>query len=169
MKREITMNINNISTSLKALIASMVMLTIAAVFFVIDVIADVFLIDVTFGHIPHSTLEITSVLIILVALTALSFQIKSLLRAHQVQKQALDAATGQLVSVINDHFEQWKLSESEKEVAWLLIKGLSILEISEARNTKPGTVKSQSNAIYQKSGLQNRAELASYFVEDLLG
>ncbi|MGA1008044.1 MAG: helix-turn-helix transcriptional regulator [Sedimenticolaceae bacterium] len=159
---------SNISRSLKALIASMIMLIVAAIFFIIDVIADVFLIDVTFGHIPHSTLEITSVLIIIVALTSLSFQIKSLIRAHHIQKIALDSATGQLVSVINDHFEQWKLSESEKEVAWLLIKGLSIQEIADARNTKIGTVKSQSNAVYQKAGLQGRAELVSYFVEDLL-
>ena len=57
---------------------------------------------------------------------------------------------------------------TEKEVAWLLIKGLSIQEIADARNTKIGTVKSQSNAVYQKAGLQGRAELVSYFVEDLL-
>jgi DNA-binding CsgD family transcriptional regulator len=108
------------------------------------------------------------ILIIIVGLTSLFFQIKSLIRSYDLQKDALDSASGQLVSVVNNNFEKWKLSESEKEVAWLLIKALSIQEIADARNTKIGTVKSQSNSVYQKAGLQGRAELVSFFVEDLL-
>ena len=50
----------------------------------------------------------------------------------------------------------------------LLIKGLSTQEISGIRDTRPGTVKSQSSAIYQKADVAGRNELVAYFVEDLL-
>jgi DNA-binding CsgD family transcriptional regulator len=162
------MTFSKITRSSKVLITSMLMLNTAVLFFIIDVIANVFLIDLALGYISQNTIKTTLTLIIIVGLTSLFFQIKSLIRSYDLQKVALDSASGQLVSVVNNNFEKWKLSESEKEVAWLLIKALSIQEIADARNTKIGTVKSQSNSVYQKAGLQGRAELVSYFVEDLL-
>ena len=65
-------------------------------------------------------------------------------------------------------FDDWNLSLSEREVALLLIKGLTIVEIAEVRNTMAGTIKSQSNAIYRKGAVNGRNELVAYFVEDLL-
>ena len=77
-------------------------------------------------------------------------------------------ASGELMQVISEKFDDWRLSPSERDIAVLLIKGLSNQEIAEIRATRPGTVKSQSSSIYQKSGVKNRHELAAYFVEDLL-
>lgn len=70
--------------------------------------------------------------------------------------------------VIQRHFDMWKFSPSEREVALLLIKGMSTQEIADIRDTKIGTVKSQTSAIYQKAGVKGRNELVAYFVEDLL-
>ena len=50
----------------------------------------------------------------------------------------------------------------------LLIKGLSIQEIADIRETKTGTIKSQCSAIYRKAEVKGRNELVAYFVEDLL-
>ncbi|MGZ3694525.1 MAG: response regulator transcription factor [Bdellovibrionota bacterium] len=63
---------------------------------------------------------------------------------------------------------RWELSGAEKEVALLLLKGLSNKEISEVRDTAEHTIKQQSSAIYRKSGLGSRAELSAFFLEDLL-
>nr|HMN69592.1 helix-turn-helix transcriptional regulator [Bdellovibrionales bacterium] len=63
----------------------------------------------------------------------------------------------------------WKLTISEKEVAFLLLKGLSLKEIAEIRKTSEKTARAQSTAIYEKSGLSGRSELAAFFLEDLLG
>ena len=69
---------------------------------------------------------------------------------------------------IDAQLARWSLSPSEKEVALLILKGLSLKEIAELRNTAEKTVRAQSVAIYSKSGLAGRSELAAFFLEDLL-
>ncbi len=62
---------------------------------------------------------------------------------------------------------KWSLSKSEKEVALLLLKGLSTKEIATVRQTSENTIKQQCNSIYQKSNLSGRMELSAFFLEDL--
>lgn len=73
-----------------------------------------------------------------------------------------------LSKAIDEQFSGWKFSNSEKEIALLLLKGLSLKEISEIRNTAEKTTRTQATAIYQKSNLAGRAELSAFFLEDLL-
>lgn len=63
---------------------------------------------------------------------------------------------------------KWNLTSSEKEVAFLLLKGLSLKEIADIRHTTEKTARTQSGSIYAKSGLSGRSELAAFFLEDLL-
>ena len=65
-------------------------------------------------------------------------------------------------------FAHWSLTEAEEDIALLTDKGLTVAEIAEARNTSPGTVKSQNNAIYRKAGVKNRTQLVGAVVEELL-
>lgn len=65
-------------------------------------------------------------------------------------------------------FERWGLSVAEKDVALLLLKGLSHKEIAIARNTSERTVREQGRAVYRKSGLSGRSALSAFFLEDLL-
>lgn len=69
---------------------------------------------------------------------------------------------------IDAQLARWSLSPSEKEVALLLLKGLSLKEIADIRKTAEKTVRAQSVAIYSKSGLAGRSELSAFFLEDLL-
>lgn len=69
---------------------------------------------------------------------------------------------------INLQLDQWQLSAAEKEVAFLLLKGLSLKEIAVARGTSEKTARVQSSAVYAKSGLAGRSELSAFFLEDLL-
>ncbi len=73
-----------------------------------------------------------------------------------------------LSAAIDAQLARWSLSPSEKDVALLLLKGLSLKEIAQLRNTAEKTVRSQSVTIYSKSGLAGRSELAAFFLEDLL-
>lgn len=73
-----------------------------------------------------------------------------------------------LSQAIDTQLTNWKLSSSEKEIAFLLLKGLSLKEIAEVRNTTEKTARTQSMAVYAKSGLSGRSELAAFFLEDLL-
>ncbi len=69
---------------------------------------------------------------------------------------------------IDQQLTKWKLTVAEKEVAFLLLKGLSLKEIADVRNTAEKTARAQSLAIYTKSGVSGRSELAAFFLEDLL-
>lgn len=73
-----------------------------------------------------------------------------------------------LGAAIDRQFERWGLSPAEREVGLLLLKGLSLKEAAEARQTSERTVRQQALAVYRKAGLAGRAELAAFFLEDLL-
>lgn len=83
-------------------------------------------------------------------------------------RQQISAAGQEYSQVIQKQFETWQLTPSEKEVASLLLKGLSFDEIANVRNTKEKTVRQQATAIYRKSGLSSRHEFAAWFFEDFL-
>ena len=65
--------------------------------------------------------------------------------------------------LIDDQFSLWQLSQSEKDVALFLIKGLAMKEIADIRSTHEKTVRQQATNIYKKSGLSGRQELAAFF------
>ena len=81
------------------------------------------------------------------------------------ENEALAAGLGQ---AIDAQFRAWKLTDAEREVALLLVKGLSLREIAGLRETSERTVRQQSLAVYRKAGLAGRAELSAFFLEDLL-
>lgn len=73
-----------------------------------------------------------------------------------------------LAHAIDQQLTRWKLTEAEKEVAFLLLKGLSLKEIAAVRNTTEKTARVQSMAVYSKAGISGRSELSAFFLEDLL-
>ncbi|MEZ5535719.1 MAG: LuxR C-terminal-related transcriptional regulator [Thiolinea sp.] len=83
-------------------------------------------------------------------------------------REHVKAAGKEFMKAINQQFDSWTLTPSEREVATLLLKGLSFEEISTVRNTKEKTVRQQASSIYRKSGLSGRHEFAAWFFEDLL-
>lgn len=70
--------------------------------------------------------------------------------------------------VIDRQLGEWSLTPSERDVAILLLKGLSFEEIAGVRETKEKTVRQQASAIYRKSNLNGRHEFAAWFFEDFL-
>ncbi len=69
---------------------------------------------------------------------------------------------------IENTFRQWGFTRAEAEVASLLLKGLSTKEVAELRHSNEQTVRSQCSSIYKKSKLENRSQLSSYFLDDLI-
>lgn len=67
---------------------------------------------------------------------------------------------------VNAEFARWALSEAERDVGWLILKGLSFKEIALLRKRSERTVRQQAGSIYAKSGLSSRSELSAYFLED---
>lgn len=73
-----------------------------------------------------------------------------------------------LTTVVDEQFKVWHLTNSEREIAFMLIKGYSLREIANSRSTSESTVRLQALAIYSKAGLAGRHELAAHFIEQLL-
>ncbi len=73
-----------------------------------------------------------------------------------------------LSSAIDAQFERWQLTAAEREIALLLLKGLSHKEIAVLRDTSERTIRQQAQSIYGKSKLSGRAALSAFFLEDLL-
>lgn len=87
--------------------------------------------------------------------------------AARWRREAAHAIRG-LSDAIDSQLTKWQLSAAEKEVALLLLKGLSLKEVAEVRGVSEKTVRAQSLSVYSKSGLAGRAELSAFFLEDLL-
>ena len=73
-----------------------------------------------------------------------------------------------LGAAIEAKFCDWSLSEAESQVGLLLLKGFSHKEIAGLRRTSERTVREQARSLYRKAGLNGRASLSAYFLEDLL-
>lgn len=73
-----------------------------------------------------------------------------------------------LARAIDQQLTKWNLTVAEKEVAFLLLKGLSLKEIADVRTTTEKTARVQSMAVYAKAGISGRSELSAFFLEDLL-
>lgn len=73
-----------------------------------------------------------------------------------------------LGEAIDRQFDAWGLTPAEREVALLLLKGYSHKHVATATGRSERTARQHATVVYQKAGLGSRAELAAYFLEDLL-
>lgn len=93
------------------------------------------------------------------------------LESHRAERDAWRAsaqlALEGLGQVIDEQFRRWALTPTEREIALLLLKGRSHKEIAYTTGRSERTVRQHAVAIYQKSGLGGRAELAAFFLGDL--
>ena len=99
------------------------------------------------------------------------FAIQALRNAIRMQAKAeesLRLVQSAFRDHLNEKFDDWALTQAERDVALFSIKGLSVAEIAAVRETSEGTVKAQSNAIYRKAGVNGRSQLLSLFIDDLM-
>lgn len=83
-------------------------------------------------------------------------------------RQRAEAALDGLGHAIDEQFAAWGLTPSEREVALLVLKGHGHKQIAAATQRSERTVRQHAVAVYQKSGLGGRAELAAFFLEGLM-
>jgi DNA-binding NarL/FixJ family response regulator len=100
-------------------------------------------------------------------------QLKAELQALSDRRSApgseeMQQARHNLALVAERQFAEWDLTQTEKQVAMLLLKGLSFKEIAAVRETLEKTVRQQASSIYRKSGLNGRHAFAAWFIEDFL-
>lgn len=153
---------NRLPVLIMALIAAQVVC--AGVFFM-DVMKDL----VELGG-PDWTLfpEALASLALFVGIAFEAVYLVHLVRRKASLERSVGLASSALQTVIEDHFDEWKLTASERDVAGLMVKGLSIAEIAGVRGSAEGTVKAHLNAIYRKANARNRAEVLSHIMDTLI-
>jgi DNA-binding NarL/FixJ family response regulator len=116
----------------------------------------------------REALEVALVLTLLISVFHGVFALRQMRgEIGQVQSQ-LRVASASFNTLIEDDFAKWQLTPSETDVALFILKGMSNAEIGDLTGKKVGTVKAHSNAVFRKSGLANRNQLASHFLEVLM-
>jgi DNA-binding CsgD family transcriptional regulator len=133
----------------------------------------------TIGHVTKEAIIVgISVLAILwlllgvrqqaVEIATLKQELNEAINSQNHPKEYILEMREKLSTVITQQFSEWKLTSSEAEVGWLLLKGLSLKEISIVRNTLDKTVRQQASSIYKKAGLTGRHTFSAWFIEDIL-
>lgn len=87
---------------------------------------------------------------------------------HQQAQTSLTALRSDFDNFIGIKFDNWHLSDAERDVAFLLLRGVTINDISSFRNTSVGTVKAQCRNIFKKSGVSSRVDFMSLFMEEFI-
>jgi DNA-binding CsgD family transcriptional regulator len=102
----------------------------------------------------------------------LTRELRSSVRHHQEERDAWKSRAGHLLAGLGEamsaQLEAWSLTPTEKETALMLLKGFSHKRIARLTSRSERTVRQHSVAVYRKSGLAGRAELAGFFLDDLL-
>jgi len=83
-------------------------------------------------------------------------------------KASAQAALEGLGRAIDAQFGSWRLTPTEREVALMLLKGYGHKEIAALTGRSERTVRQHAGVVYEKAGLAGRAELAAYFLHDLI-
>ena len=95
-----------------------------------------------------------------------------MLAEHAAERDAwrtsAQTALAGLASAIDERFGAWALTPTERDVALRLLKGHSHKQIAFETERSERTVRQHAVAVYEKSGLRGRAELAAFFLEDLM-
>lgn len=140
-----------------------------AVLLFADAAAEISGLDYLLDRIGHEYVEFAVVVALALGIGLTVREIRKVLLRHKSMEKTLKAASGAFYQLIEDRFDAWSLTPSERDVAMLAIKGLSIAEIARARHTKEGTIKAQCNATYRKAGVTGRTQLLSLFIDELMG
>jgi DNA-binding CsgD family transcriptional regulator len=94
------------------------------------------------------------------------------LEARQSERDAWRASAEEALAglgvAIDRQFAKWGLTPTEREVALLLLQGLGHKQVAARTGRSERTVRQHAVSVYEKSGLGGRAELAAFFLQDLM-
>ncbi len=95
-------------------------------------------------------------------------ELRRMMRREDRINDQLKVASGAFADLLEVRFDEWGLTEAERAVAVLALKGYSVAEMAELRTTAQGTIKAQCAALYRKADVSGRLQLLSLFLDDLM-
>ncbi len=145
---------------------SLTTIAIAIVFFIYDLFVDAF--------IEHEYLTvhfIIEVIVFICVSIALVLGIRDVLRLGSrlaQEEKRLKMYSRKLVESLEIQMDEWRMTPSEKDVSWFIIKGYRFAEIAQARGVKENTVRLQATSLYSKAGVSGRSEFVAEIIQSLL-
>jgi DNA-binding CsgD family transcriptional regulator len=138
--------------------------------------------DMTLGEILFELVEPTLIVMTAAGVVYLLGRVRRQHKEQMTLMRDLEVARGEgaqwradmrelmkgLSEAIDSQFDRWGLTSAEREVALLLLKGLSHKEIAVVREASVLTVRQQARSVYAKANLSGRAALSAFFLEDVL-
>lgn len=130
----------------------------------------------------HTVFEVVSILVAMTVAAFLWLGWRHSARVAGVARRSLESRQAErdawrekaqralegLGKAIDGQFDQWSLTPTEREIALLLLKGYTHKRIANLTHRRERTVRQHAVTVYQKSELAGRAELAAFFLEDLM-
>lgn len=154
---------------LTILVLAIALQAACAIYFIADVVADISSDGADANSPAHNAVELVAALALALGVLVLFRELRRLLARQARMDQQIEVASGAFHDILESNFDEWGLTPAERDVALLLIKGLSLARIADLRGSAEGTVKAHCNKVYAKAGVTGRAELVSHFIEDLMG
>ncbi|MFL4470326.1 helix-turn-helix transcriptional regulator [Tateyamaria armeniaca] len=141
---------------------------ICCAYFVSDVLIDLFVPNHTSALAESDLVEAIITLALFLGLAFTGSELRQMLRRQDQITDQLKVASGAFADLLEVRFGQWQLTEAERAVAILAIKGYSVAEMARLRETAQGTIKAQCAALYRKADVSGRLQLLSLFLDDLM-
>jgi DNA-binding NarL/FixJ family response regulator len=138
---------------------------------------DIALADFLIDALSLALLVATSVAAALVAMDVREQHNDRLALEHDLARAKADGAQwrkraedqlDQFRHAIGEQFDEWDVTDAERDVGHLILRGLSHKEIARLRNTSEATVRQQAQALYRKARLPNKSAFAAFFLDDVL-
>ena len=83
-------------------------------------------------------------------------------------RHSAESALAGFSEAINRQFDAWHLTRAERDVALLILKGAGHKQAAAHLERSERTVRQHAVEVYRKAGLQGRAELSAFFLQDLM-
>ena len=147
-------------------VLALVALGVAILFFAYDLVAD-WLYEEEYGSV-HFTLEFIVFVGVSMALVLGVRDLRRLRTQLSHERRRIEVFSTELAESINIQMAEWRMTPSEKDVAWFIIKGYRFSEIAEARGVKESTARLQATSFYAKAGVSGRAEFVAEIIQPLL-
>ena len=137
-------------------------------YFLSDITMELFTPDFNNTLAENDIVEIVVTLALVLGLAFTASELRVLLKRQDQITDQLKVASGAFADLLETRFAEWQLTDAERAVAVLAIKGYSVAEMAQLRDTAQGTIKAQCAALYRKSDVSGRLQLLSLFLDDLM-
>lgn len=141
---------------------------VCCAYFLIDIAYDLILPGDMTGLADSDAVEAIVTIALFFGLAFSASELRKLMKRQDQIDDQLKVASGAFAELLETRFEEWDLTEAERAVAVLALKGYSVAEMADLRATAQGTVKAQCAALYRKADVSGRLQLLSLFLEDLM-